>query len=432
MKNTGLKIIILIVMLLHISMVTMAQKEYLKAKKHYDNFEYQLAIPLYKQALQNDTTLESVEQLADCYRKTHQYKEALKYYKIALDVPYYNSISVFYYAEMLLKTGNYLEAEEQFLFYLNYDPSNSSYVNKQIESCRYAKQMRNKPLNISIENVKEINTKFAETGITFANNALYFSSDRKVGNMNFVDGWTGNSYYRIFTIPIKEINKNISLQRAKLFDQNINKGYHVFLPSFNMEYNKMYYTSTEIEKTPSKKYQIKAKDFVNRMNIYEAELINKRWQRKEKIKSDSEYHYSILHPFINASGDKLYFASDMPGGYGSYDLYYCTIDSGTLSKPINLGAEINSEGMELYPSIGKDAELYFSSTGHIGFGGLDLYKVNLAETNSKTVQNLGFPINSSFDDFSFLILEKYNMAYFCSDREGGKGKDDIYKIIWLK
>ncbi len=431
MKNTRLKLI-LSVLLLHLSFVTLAQKEYLKAKRHYDNFEYQLAIPLYKQALQNDTTLESIEQLADCFRNTHQYKEALKFYKIALDIPYYNSISVFHYAELLLKTGKYVEAEEQFLFYLNYEPSNSSYVLKQIETCKYARQMLHSPLNISIENVKEINTKFAETGVTFANNALYFSSDRKVGSMNFMDGWTGNSYYRIFTIPIKEINKNISLQRAKLFDQNINKGYHIFLPSFNSEYTKLFFTSTELEKSPSKKYQIKAKEFVNRMNIYEAELINKRWQKKEKIKAESEYHYSILHPCINATGDRLYFASDMPGGFGSYDLYYCTIDSGKLSKPINLGNEINTEGMEVYPSMANDSVIYFSSNGHKGFGGLDLFKASFFETNTKLVQNLGFPINSSYDDFSLIVLETYRIAYFCSDREGGKGKDDIYKVIWFK
>lgn len=431
MKNTGLKII-WSVLLMQLSIVCLAQKEYLKAKKHYDNFEYQLAIPLYKQALQNDTTLESVEELADCYRKIHQYKEALKFYKIALDIPYYNSISVFYYAEMLLKMGNYLEAEEQFLFYLNYEPSNRKYVYKQIESCKYARQMRNSKSTLLIENVKELNTKFAETGITYANNALYFSSDRKIGSAGIVDSWTGNSYYKIFTAPLKEVNKNISLQRAKLFDQNINKGYHVFSPSFNIEYNKLYFTITDLEKSPSKKHQIKAKDFVNRMNIYEAELINKRWQKKEKIKSDLEFNYSILHPCINATGNRLYFASDMPGGYGSYDLYYCTIDSGKLSKPLNLGAEINTEGMELYPSMANDSVFYFSSNGHLGFGGLDIYKVNFTETNTKVVQNLGFPINSSYDDFSFLILEKYKIAYFCSDREGGKGKDDIYKIMWLK
>lgn len=431
MRRSYLTIVFLCMLMLQ-STILFAQKDYNKAKKHYDNFEYQLAIPYYRVAVGIDSSLESIEQLADCYRQTNQYKEAIKYYKIALDIPYYNSISVFHLAEMLFKIGDYREAENQYSFYLNYEPSNAAYVKARMESCKYAKQLRSAPLAVGIENVKELNTKYAETGVCFANNNLYFSSDRKIGSSSLVDGWTGNSYYKIFVSQVKESNAKVALQRAKLFDVNINKGYHVLTPSFSNDFKKMYYSYTTFEKKSNKKFQIKKDDFINRINSSEAELVGKRWQKTKDVKSEQEFSYSILHPCINAEGDRLYFASDMPGGYGSYDIYYCNIDTGVLSAPINAGPIVNSVGMELYPSMAKDSVLYFSSNGHLGLGGLDIYKAIVSETNIKTVQNLGFPINSSYDDFSYIILEKFKIAYFCSDREGGKGKDDIYKVMWSK
>ncbi len=417
---------------LFLSLQVQAQKEYLKAKKLYENFEYQLAIPYYKDALAIDSTLESIEQIADCYRKTNQYKEALKYYKQALDIPYYNSSSVFYYAEMLYKTGDYTEAENQYTFYLNYEPANVDLINSRIKACKYAKELSNKPSSCIVENVKEINTKFAETGIAFSNNNLYFSSDRKAGNASMVDGWTGNAFYKIYTLPLKINNGKISFQRAKLFDANINKGYHAMSPTFSTDLTKMYYTFTELEKNPLKKHQVKSKDFTNKANINEARAKGKRWIYHSTIKNQESFYYSILHPCINADGTKLYFASDMPGGYGMFDLYYCTIENDSLSAPINLGNKINGPGMELYPSFANNEVLYFASDGHLGLGGLDNYMAKLKDTEVISIENLGFPINTSYDDFSYIFIESLKIGFFSSDREGGKGKDDVYKVIWSK
>lgn len=410
-----------------------AQRDQAIARNHYINFDYELAIPFYLKALVSDSSLENIEQVAECYRQTHKYKEAAKYYGIALEIPYYTPNSVFYYAEMLLQIGKYDEAQIQYEFYKNYDPPNIDYIDRRIESCKFARIATQHKLSVIIENIKEINTKFSESGIYVGQKFIYFSSDKKGSSNTMIDAWTGNSYLKIYTLPYQFKNNKITFQKAKLFTQNINAGYHVSFPSFSAAENKLYYTTTAIEKNPKKTYQIKASDFINKMNITSASLIGKRWVVDSNLKPENSFHYSILHPCINAEGTRLYFASDMPEGYGSYDLYYCEIDEkGQLSKPINLGNKINTSGMEVFPSYATNEYLYFSSKGQIGFGGLDIFKASISNNAIISVENIGYPINSSYDDFSYFPLKENNIALFCSDREGGKGKDDIYKIEYKK
>lgn len=405
------------------------QRDFIAANQHYSNYEYELAIPYYKKSLALDSTLEAIEKLADCYRLTHKYKEALKHYTLALNIPYYSATSVFYHAELLFKLGRYEEAEAQYEFYKNYEPSNLEYITTCIESCKYARVQKLVPPKYKVENVKEINTKFNESSVYLNNKNIYFSSDRKFGANVNIDSWTGNSFYKIYSIGYSIKNNKYSYQRAKSFDANVNNGYHVFMPTFNSEENKLYYTSTEVEDNPRKKYGISQKQFTNRMNIATAQLVGKRWQRLREGMLTEDYNYSVLHPCINKDNTRLYFSSDMPGGYGSYDLYYCEIQvDGSLSKPINMGPLVNTSGTEAYPSFANDSVLYYSSNGKIGFGGLDIYKVNIEYNTVKNIQHLPNPINSSFDDFSFVPIQERNAAYFCSDREGGKGNDDIYIV----
>ncbi|MDP3353576.1 MAG: OmpA family protein, partial [Flavobacteriaceae bacterium] len=138
-------------------------------------------------------------------------------------------------------------------------------------------------------------------------------------------------------------------------------------------------------------------------------------------------NYSVGHPALSADGKKLYFASDMPGGFGSTDLYFVDIQSnGSFGKPVNLGKSINTEGKELFPFVTKD-NLYFSSNGHWGLGALDVFKVSLKDQN-KAPLNLGSPINSSMDDFAFVMNESKNQGYVSSNRMGGMGDDDIYFV----
>ena len=154
-------------------------------------------------------------------------------------------------------------------------------------------------------------------------------------------------------------------------------------------------------------------------------------------------HYSVMHPTITENGERMYFASDMPGGYGGMDLYYCEIyglykqfflsdttatrELIRLSNPVNLGPRINTEGNEVFPFHMDDKTLFFTSDGRIGFGGLDIYMVNdYLDTNLAEVKNMGLPFNSPKDDFSFFISNDLKFGFISSNREGGVGDDDIY------
>ena len=168
---------------------------------------------------------------------------------------------------------------------------------------------------------------------------------------------------------------------------------------------------------------------VTHLKIYKAELQeNGVWGEVQELSFNSE-SYSVGHPALSLDEKTLFFTSDMPGGFGATDIYKIAIkEDGSFGDPENLGEIINTEGDEMFPYIANNRVLYFSSNGHIGLGGLDVFKYNLQEINSK-VSNVGSPINSQKDDFSFTVNFRTKIGYFSSNRSGGKGDDDMYSFV---
>jgi outer membrane protein OmpA-like peptidoglycan-associated protein len=146
----------------------------------------------------------------------------------------------------------------------------------------------------------------------------------------------------------------------------------------------------------------------------------------------NDREYSVGHAALSADGQTLFFASDKPGGYGGVDIYKSRRDqSGNWGAPENLGPQINTSGDEMFPFMSNDSTLYFSSNGHLGLGGLDVFSTNPTGTKEKWTapENLGFPINTNKDDFNYIIDKDNKNGYFASNRDGGKGDDDIYKFV---
>src|SRR5690606_35619768 len=155
------------------------------------------------------------------------------------------------------------------------------------------------------------------------------------------------------------------------------------------------------------------------------------WSEPEELPFNDDA-YSVAHPTLNIKEDKLYFSSDMPGGYGESDLYEVSIDiNGQFGSPRNIGRDINTEGKETFPFMSVNGDLYFSSDARGGLGGLDVYVWKSPTDSPLTYEilNIGRPINSPYDDFAFVIDEDKEIGFFSSNRPGGRGKDDIYGIV---
>ena len=133
-----------------------------------------------------------------------------------------------------------------------------------------------------------------------------------------------------------------------------------------------------------------------------------------------------MHPSLNYDGSRLFFTSNMPGGYGKMDIYFVDWDGTKWSDPINLGPEVNTSGNEVFPYIHDNGALFFSSTGLRGLGGLDVYMIDLSGSEWGKVINLGQPFNSKYDDFGLILDKESTRGFFSSNRNGGSGKDDIY------
>jgi len=167
---------------------------------------------------------------------------------------------------------------------------------------------------------------------------------------------------------------------------------------------------------------------LNHLKIYVSNKVDGEWTDAEEVSFNSD-KYSTGHPALSPDGKKLYFVSDMPGTIGQTDIFVVDVlGENTFSEPRNLGPEINTERKEMFPFV-NDKKLYFSSNGHVGLGGLDVYEVAYTEEEGfQEVKNVGQPVNSNLDDFSYIVNEESQKGYFASNRASGKGDDDIYSF----
>jgi outer membrane protein OmpA-like peptidoglycan-associated protein len=211
------------------------------------------------------------------------------------------------------------------------------------------------------------------------------------------------------------------LVKLRYFNKKYNQKWHEGPASFNKKGTFMAYTRNN--------YGEMSADGVVKLQIYFCEFAKHEWQEPEPFYLNSA-EYSVGHPALTRDGRIMFFSSDMPGGYGGTDLYMVTrITKKKWSKPINLGPKINTEGNEMFPFYeDKNSLLFYSSNGKNGLGGLDVYVAHVSPNGFSDVTNLGAPINTSSDDFAFIIDGKLKTGYFSSNRSGGEGGDDIYRF----
>ena len=271
---------------------------------------------------------------------------------------------------------------------------------------------------VSIQNVREINSSSVDFSPAYYGNGLVFVSSRNKGG--FVNSTTKETYYELFHAPF---GANGLPVKPRPFSLEINSALHEGPVTFDRPENTMYFTRSNQESGVAKTDQ----GGMVRLKVYRAFRGIYDWERVEELPFNSN-EYSCMHPSLSPDGTKLFFASNMPGGYGGMDLYMVIKINDRWSDPINLGPEINTPQQEGFPFFHENGTLFFSSTGHKGQGGMDIFSIDLSGSRWGMLTNLGTPLNSTADDFGFIMDDSGKKGYFSSNRKGGMGKDDLYSF----
>ncbi len=272
------------------------------------------------------------------------------------------------------------------------------------------------PQNVTLTNCERINTPSLEFSPAFYLNGLVFVSSRYKNGP--IDERLGETFFELF---YSDIDPNGLPLKPQALSLEINSQFHEGPVTFNKKGNQIFFTrnnqSSGVAHTDQKgKVGLK---------IYQAHKGLYDWENVVELPFNSD-NYSCMHPTLSPDGTKLFFSSNMPGGYGGRDLYMSEKKGNIWSKPINLGPDINTEKNEAFPFFHESGVLFFTSDGHPGYGGLDMFMIDLSSRIWGKVTNLGKPFNTPQDDLGLILNEAGTRGYFSSNRDGGYGKDDIY------
>ncbi|WP_452601073.1 OmpA family protein [Pontimicrobium sp. MEBiC06410] len=383
--------------LILVSTVALAQKGSLKrANTLFEMKAYKSAAEIYEN---KDRTQDVLQNLADSYYYNMSMQKAIKTYR-ELFLTYGDSIDIefhFRYGQALKGVKNYKEADKQL----------SRYYNKRINTPAFiAKLEKTTPHTFKTKQLENKNSS-SDFGLSFYGDRVAFASGRNTENPAFA--WNDLPYLDLYSA---KLTKDGVLEDVQPFPESINTESHESNATFTRDGKTMYFNRTNKDRTKTGEKRIA------HIKIYKAELVDGTWTNVTALPFTSN-EYSTEHPALSKDEKTLYFASDMPGTLGSFDIYKVAInDDGTYGEPENLGSKINTKHREQFPFISDVDVLYFASNGHQGFGGLDVFRSNMVNGNFDTPVNLGSSINSSMDDFAYVIREKENKGYVSSNRSG--------------
>ena len=388
-------------------------------------YQFVESIELLEKVIEKDGKFSTIAKgkIADCYRHLNKPDSAIKYYKNLLEEDSTQKEAHFYYAMMLRNIGDYEKAQAEFLHYDSLVPDNKLNAALYAEYCEDIIPKIGKKGNYRIENLRNVNTEFADFSPIVYRDDLIFTSDKpREDKKGKTYGWTGNSYLNLYSSKLKaegNIDSFIADLPNPFYDQ-LNSDYHDGSASFSSDFNTIYFTRTIKEKAGKGDYEMPT--IV--LKIYKSNYENGEWTEPEPFYLNNK-EYSVGHPSLSVDGKHLYFVSDMPGGIGGTDLYVCELKNGNWTNVRNLGIDINTEGNEMFPYVDFKNNLYFASNGRLGYGGLDLYSVESIDDQWQEAILLDPPLNTSYDDFGLSFLNE-KKGFLSSNRPQGKGNDDIY------
>ncbi|MFB3388871.1 OmpA family protein [Flavobacterium sp. LAR06] len=421
-----MKKLLVIIFVFSIQFINAQDKDVARAQRFFDKTFYSEAIILYEKLAEEKPSQEVIKNLADSYYYTNELIKAQRYYRLLfqkygkdLDREYY-----FRYAQTLKASNTYADANEVLKQYyaLSTTSKDSVYFKNELHELENVSAIGNR---FDIKNLA-INTPNSEFGaVKYKGNIVFAGVKLKPGLFDKKFKWDNETYLNLVTVPLAEINATES--NVSYFADELKTGMHEANAVFTKDGKTIYFTRNNSKNGTKKKNDEK----ISNLQIFKAELVDGKWTNITALPFNSA-NYSAEHPALSADEKVMYFASDMPGSVGSFDIYSVNINKGAFDTPKNLGVLINTDKREQFPFVSNDNKLYFSSDGHLGYGSLDVFVSDITGNEYSEPLNIGLPLNSNLDDFSFNIDSDTKEGYFASNREGGKGSDDIYQFKEIK
>jgi peptidoglycan-associated lipoprotein len=400
-----------------------SQKSLKKADAAFEARQYFSAITLYKIAYSDvakDKKPGVLYKTGVASQEINDYKGAEQYYQKAITGNFDDPAVYLRLAEVLKVQLKYPEAMVE---YNNYKTKggDAKKADLGVKSCELAQQWKDNPLRYKIENMALLNTKERDYSPSYSDKkyqTLIFTSTREGGFAGPVELNTGVNHSDVYE---SKLDKNGKWSTPVLLPPSIDSPVNEGSGWVSKKGDMLFFTRCPEEKNK-----------INKCGLFMAKKQGSTWGVPEKLPFSLD-SVSFRHPSLSADGKVLYFASSMSGGYGGLDIWSCTYDAkqNLWGQPKNAGPAVNTEGTDMYPTISDDGKkLYFCSDYHPGMGGLDIFVAEAGADGkfTKAVENMKYPINSSYDDFGIIFEGKKNRGYFTSNREGGKGNDDIYSF----
>lgn len=404
-----------------------AQSRLVRANNAMRELDYTTAIPLYQQILEKENEPEAMINLAECYRKINDSEHAEHWYAQVVQLPQAKAIHRLYYGMALQVNGKCDQAKTWFTQYLQENPDDAR-AQFLASSCDRQNELLNKGKDIYTVRSLPFNTKYDDFSPAVVENSLVFASDREQdGIIKRTSLWTGNPFSELYRVPFTPNGAqpgDFSYGNPELYSRSLNSRFHEAAVAVSADGQTIYFTRNSFSDGKTSRSEdglVKLKIFVGHWNTASGD-----WKDIQGLPFNSD-EYHVAHPTLSPDGRRLYFSSNMPGGYGGMDLYVSNFKEGRWTAPINLGPVINTEGNEIFPYLAAN-RLYFASNGHLGLGGLDLFYATVQQDGNTwgLPVNLGAPVNSTHDDFAITFGQDLSWGFFTSDREGGVGHDDVY------
>jgi outer membrane protein OmpA-like peptidoglycan-associated protein/tetratricopeptide (TPR) repeat protein len=423
-----------LILFISLAMHAIAQEQLNKmqlADNLFDRSEYFKSLSVYLElANKGQAKAHAVERVADCYRFMNDYENAETWYQKAVAYPEAQMIDHYYYAEMLLRNKKFKEARTEYKVYYEYE--NSDLLPFKLATCDSAERWIKTPSTAyTVKNEEKFNSKYSDWGLNYSGETGFiFTSDRKTSDKKKdINNRNGDGYFKLYKTE-GDVTAAIELKVKDnpIFTSNYHVGPMVLSATGDTAYITVTTTVSKGKLTVDKKtIGTNQNLYTRRLQLVIATKVNGQWANFKNFPYNKVKEYSIGNATLGKKGSIIYFTSDMPGGEGGTDIWYCLKKSdGIWDIPINCGKLINTKDNESFPNLSTDNKsLYFSSNGLPGMGGLDIFKVTGQEANWSKPVNLKYPVNSTSDDFYYLTRDSIS-GYFSSNREAGKGSDDIY------